>query len=102
VTNGNATVVRNADGTWKATGPVTVKSSATGTPGIPGAVVTGRIVIGLQPFEFTCTTDTNGNCSIVVDSIPADVTTATLSILQIDSSPPSPGGPYPSWNLVKP
>ncbi len=99
-TAGTALLVKNPDGTWKVTAPITI--TATGGAPVPGAVVTGRVVLGRQPILVECTTDGAGTCNLVLDPIPADVTTARLEIVGLQADPPGVGAPYPAWDLTKP
>ncbi len=100
LTAGVATLTVRGDGTWVISAPVTVKDRADAP--VAGAVVTARIILGRQPILVECTTDAAGTCALVVDPIPTDVTSATLTVVAVVSNPPAASGSFPHWDVTKP
>jgi len=99
VAAGSVTIIGAANAPWSISLPMTVLDAG-GQP-LAGAVITGRVLLGRQPFNVGCTTDVTGTCNVTFGPIPAAQTTLNLAILTVDSTPPA-ALPLPAFTITRP
>lgn len=105
VTPGTGVATKNLDGSWRISAPITITDPA--SQPVAGAVVTARVLIGVQAYTVQCTTDLTGACNLVLggtsatDSIPATDTTATITVQSVQSNPAA-SGPFPNYSFTRP
>jgi Flp pilus assembly pilin Flp len=90
-------------------GGTTTSSLGGPDPGVAGATIKIRFTVpGYPQFNYECITDLAGQCSVSLQSIPDNLpnppgtgpTVVTYEIMDVDSTPPTPG-PYPSGSVTE-